>query len=90
MASQFKAFLDATGGLWQAGALVGKPAGLFVSVGTQGGGLETTALTAVTQLTHHGAWAGGGRTGARCARCSAAESAAGLLCSRRVWLAAQA
>ncbi|EFN56870.1 hypothetical protein CHLNCDRAFT_30702 [Chlorella variabilis] len=54
MASQFKAFLDSTGGLWQAGALVGKPAGIFTSVATQGGGLETTALTAITQLTHHG------------------------------------
>lgn len=30
-----QAFLDSTGGLWQAGALVGKPAGVFVSVGTQ-------------------------------------------------------
>lgn len=37
MASQVKAFLDSTGGLWQAGALVGKPAGVFVSIGTQGG-----------------------------------------------------
>lgn len=36
MASQVKAFLDSTGGLWQAGALVGKPAGVFVSIGTQG------------------------------------------------------
>ncbi len=38
----------------QSGALVGKPAGVFVCVGTQGGGMETTALTAVTQLAHHG------------------------------------
>jgi multimeric flavodoxin WrbA len=49
-----KAFFDSTGGLWQSGALVGKPAGIFVSVATQGGGLETTALTAVTQFAHHG------------------------------------
>lgn len=54
MAAQMKAFFDSTGGLWQSGALVGKPAGVFVSVATQGGGLETTALTAVTQFTHHG------------------------------------
>ncbi|KAG9160908.1 hypothetical protein Leryth_008722 [Lithospermum erythrorhizon] len=54
MPAQFKAFLDSTGGLWQSGALVGKPAGLFFSTGTQGGGQETTALTAVTQLVHHG------------------------------------
>jgi hypothetical protein len=43
-----------SGGLWQQGALVGKPAGIFVSTATQGGGQETTALTFVTQLTHHG------------------------------------
>jgi len=54
MAAQMKAFFDSTGGLWQSGALAGKPAGLFVSTGTQGGGQETTALTAITQLTHHG------------------------------------
>ncbi|OAY79016.1 NAD(P)H dehydrogenase (quinone) FQR1, partial [Ananas comosus] len=54
MAAQFKAFLDATGGLWRTQQLAGKPAGIFFSTGTQGGGQETTALTAVTQLTHHG------------------------------------
>ncbi|RCV09113.1 hypothetical protein SEVIR_2G004100v4 [Setaria viridis] len=54
MAAQMKAFLDSTGGLWQAQALAGKPAGLFFATGTQGGGQETTALTAVTQLAHHG------------------------------------
>jgi len=54
MASQFKAFLDSTGGLWRTQALAGKPAGIFISTGTQGGGQETTALTAITQLVHHG------------------------------------
>nr|QIH44907.1 QR2 [Phtheirospermum japonicum] len=54
MAAQFKAFLDSTGGLWRTQALAGKPAGIFCSTGTQGGGQETTALTAITQLTHHG------------------------------------
>lgn len=54
MAAQMKAMFDATGQLWFSGALVGKPAGLFFSTGTQGGGQETTAMTAVTQLTHHG------------------------------------
>jgi len=54
MASQMKCFFDSTGGLWMKGSLVGKPAGLFFSTGTQNGGQETTALTAVTQLTHHG------------------------------------
>lgn len=54
MAAQMKAFFDTTGGLWGTQALAGKPAGIFVSTGTQGGGQETTALTAISQLTHHG------------------------------------
>lgn len=54
MAAQMKAFFDATGGLWQKGALAGKPASMFTSTATQGGGQETTLLTAVTQLAHHG------------------------------------
>lgn len=43
MAAQMKAFFDSTGSLWQGQSLAGKPAGLFVSTGTQGGGQETTA-----------------------------------------------
>ncbi|KAK1311123.1 hypothetical protein QJS10_CPA08g00103 [Acorus calamus] len=54
MAAQMKAFFDSTGGLWKEQSLAGKPAGFFVSTGTQGGGQETTAWTAVTQLAHHG------------------------------------
>ncbi|CAL1397671.1 unnamed protein product [Linum trigynum] len=54
MAAQFKAFLDSTGGLWRNQALSGKPAGIFYSTGSQGGGQETTPLTAITQLVHHG------------------------------------
>ncbi|CAL9079626.1 unnamed protein product [Musa textilis] len=54
MAAQIKAFFDSTGQLWREQKLAGKPAGLFVSTGTQGGGQETTAWTAITQLTHHG------------------------------------
>ncbi|XP_048560514.1 quinone-oxidoreductase QR2-like [Triticum urartu] len=54
MAAQMKAFFDSTGRLWQEGSLAGKPAGIFLATGTQGGGQETTALTAITQLTHHG------------------------------------
>ncbi|KAK3199398.1 hypothetical protein Dsin_022813 [Dipteronia sinensis] len=54
MAAQFKAFLDSTGGLWRTQQLAGKPAGIFYSTGSQGGGQETTALTAITQLVHHG------------------------------------
>mmetsp|Transcript_70218 Transcript_70218/g.158771 ORF Transcript_70218/g.158771 Transcript_70218/m.158771 type:complete len:192 (-) Transcript_70218:43-618(-) len=52
--AQMKSFMDSTGQLWMTGALIGKPAGCFFSTGTQGGGQETTALTWVTQLTHHG------------------------------------
>ncbi|CAN6171356.1 unnamed protein product [Urochloa humidicola] len=54
MAAQMKALFDSTGGLWSQQALAGKPAGFFFSLSTQGGGQEETALTAVSQLTHHG------------------------------------
>jgi len=54
MAAQFKAFFDSTGGLWRTQSLAGKPAGIFYSTASQGGGQETTALTAITQLVHHG------------------------------------
>ncbi|KAL4279463.1 hypothetical protein GQ457_03G004180 [Hibiscus cannabinus] len=54
MASQMKAFFDSTGHLWERQRLAGVPAGFFVSTGTQGGGQETTAWTAITQLAHHG------------------------------------
>ncbi|KAF5742216.1 minor allergen Alt a 7-like [Tripterygium wilfordii] len=54
MSAQFKAFMDATGGLWKSQTLAGKPAGIFYSTGSQGGGQETTPLTAITQLVHHG------------------------------------
>ncbi|XWS54633.1 hypothetical protein CRYUN_Cryun10bG0105400 [Craigia yunnanensis] len=54
MASQMKAFFDSTGHLWEQQRLAGVPAGFFVSTGTQGGGQEATAWTAITQLAHHG------------------------------------
>ncbi|XP_073288981.1 probable NAD(P)H dehydrogenase (quinone) FQR1-like 2 isoform X1 [Primulina huaijiensis] len=57
MGAQMKAFFDSTGQLWREQKLAGKPAGFFVSTGTQGGGQETTACcrwTAITQLAHHG------------------------------------
>ncbi|VFQ61609.1 unnamed protein product [Cuscuta campestris] len=54
MAAQMKAFFDATHQLWATQALAGKPAGIFWSTGFHGGGQELTALTAVTQLAHHG------------------------------------
>ncbi|KAJ7967355.1 putative Minor allergen Alt a [Quillaja saponaria] len=54
MAAQMKAFFDSTEKLWVEQKLAGVPAGFFVSTGTQGGGQETTAWTAITQLVHHG------------------------------------
>ncbi|XAR59524.1 NAD(P)H dehydrogenase (quinone) [Bertholletia excelsa] len=54
MSAQMKAFFDSTGQLWKEQKLAGIPAGFFVSTGTQGGGQETTAWTAITQLAHHG------------------------------------
>ncbi|CAK7901300.1 hypothetical protein CAAN1_11S02322 [[Candida] anglica] len=52
--SQFKSFWDGTGGLWSQGALIGKPAGVFVSTGTPGGGQETTVISSLSTLAHHG------------------------------------
>ncbi|KAF1812388.1 flavo protein WrbA [Eremomyces bilateralis CBS 781.70] len=52
--AQWKAFWDSTGGQWASGAFWGKYAGLFVSSGTQGGGQESTAIAALSTLTHHG------------------------------------
>jgi len=54
VASQMKAFLDATGQLWQKGSLVNKIGGVFTSTATQGGGQETTPLTFATHFAHHG------------------------------------
>lgn len=54
MPAQMKSFWDSTGHLWQSNSLYQKPAGFFFSTGVQGGGQETTAWTAITQLTHHG------------------------------------
>jgi len=54
MAAQMKNFLDATGGLWQKGALVGKVGGVFTSSSTQHGGQESTILSFHITLLHHG------------------------------------
>ncbi|SCU78577.1 LANO_0A03356g1_1 [Lachancea nothofagi CBS 11611] len=51
--AQWKAFWDATGGLWAQGALHGKIAGVFVSTGT-GGGNESTIVNSLSVLAHHG------------------------------------
>ncbi|KAF9240425.1 flavoprotein-like protein [Melanogaster broomeanus] len=52
--AQWKAFWDATGGLWAKGALAGKFAGVFVSTGTPGGGQESTIISSLSTLVHHG------------------------------------
>lgn len=52
--TQFKSFWDQTGALWASGGLIGKPAGIFVSTGTLGGGQETTAISTLSTLVHHG------------------------------------
>ncbi|KAH8081327.1 1,4-benzoquinone reductase [Cristinia sonorae] len=52
--AQWKAFWDATGGLWATGALAGKYAGVFVATATQGGGQESTAVASLSTLAHHG------------------------------------
>jgi NAD(P)H:quinone oxidoreductase type IV len=54
MAAQMRAFLDATGGLWKTGALVGKVGSVFASTATQHGGQETTITSFHTTLLHHG------------------------------------
>lgn len=54
MSAQMKQFLDTTGGLWLEGALEGKPAGLFTSTSTIHGGQETTLVTSMIPLIHHG------------------------------------
>jgi NAD(P)H dehydrogenase (quinone) len=54
LCGQMQAFMDATGGLWARGALVGKVGGAFVSTATQHGGQETTLRAFHTELLHHG------------------------------------
>ena len=54
MAAPLKYFLDTTSGLWQSGALIGKPAGCFTSTASLHGGQETTNLSMMLPLLHHG------------------------------------
>jgi len=54
MASPLKHFLDGTAALWLSGALAGKPAGVFTSTQTQHGGQESTLLSMMLPLLHHG------------------------------------
>ena len=54
MAAPLKHFLDGTSALWVGGALAGKPAGVFTSTQTMHGGQETTLLSMMLPLLHHG------------------------------------
>ena len=54
MASQMANFWDQTGGLWARGALVGKLGAGFTSTASQHGGQETTLISVITNLLHHG------------------------------------
>jgi len=53
-AAQMQAFLDATGSLWAAGALIGKVGSAFTSTASQHGGQETTLLHMATFFYHQG------------------------------------
>jgi len=54
MCGQMRQFLDATGGLWAKGALVGKAGSVFTSSATQHGGQESTILSFHLYLLHQG------------------------------------
>ena len=54
MAAPLKHFLDTTSGLWMNGALIGKPAGVFTSTSSLHGGQESTLLSMMLPLLHHG------------------------------------
>jgi NAD(P)H dehydrogenase (quinone) len=54
MAAPMKYFLDGTSALWLSGALAGKPAAVFTSTGTMHGGQESTLLSMMLPLFHHG------------------------------------
>jgi len=54
MAAPLKYFLDGTGDLWISGKLIGKPAAVFTSTASMHGGQETTLLSMMLPLLHHG------------------------------------
>ena len=54
MAAPMKYFLDSTTSLWLKGSLIGKPTCVFTSTGSMHGGNETTLLTMMLPLMHHG------------------------------------
>jgi NAD(P)H dehydrogenase (quinone) len=54
MAAPMKYFLDGTGGEWMSGTLAGKPASVFTSTSSMHGGNESTLLSMMLPLLHHG------------------------------------
>ena len=54
MCAQMRAFLDKTGPLWAAGTLIGKVGSVFASTASQHGGQETTIISFMFTLLHHG------------------------------------
>lgn len=54
MAGAVKNFIDQTSSLWMSGALIGKPAAVFTSTASQHGGQESTLLSMMIPLFHHG------------------------------------
>ena len=54
MAAPLKYFIDGTGGLWLKGAMSGKPAAVFTSTASMHGGQESTLLSMMLPLLHHG------------------------------------
>ncbi|QIL21302.1 NAD(P)H:quinone oxidoreductase [Thermomonas sp. HDW16] len=54
MAAPMKHFIDSLGSEWASGVLVGKPAAVFTSTATMHGGQESTLLTMLVPLLHHG------------------------------------
>jgi NAD(P)H dehydrogenase (quinone) len=54
MAAPLKYFLDSTSGAWLKGALTGKPGAVFTSSSSMHGGQESTLLSMMLPLLHHG------------------------------------
>ena len=54
MAAPLKHFIDQTSGLWLSGALIDKPAAVFTSTASLHGGQESTLLSMMLPLLHHG------------------------------------
>lgn len=54
MAASLKHFIDGTGSLWMSGAMINKPAAVFTSTASMHGGQESTLLSMLLPLMHHG------------------------------------